>query len=155
MSMKSHFTLETLKLKLNNSLVFFAFFYAWLSQSSTLTATEGIPIIKLQSLQRNVVQAVLKRAKKTHTGDAGTNTLEENRSQWDNSRKFQQLELCSEQLKAALLYLQWCALSGLMLQHFGHLYTTCPGLSCRLSMNSLVAFPLGTAPCETEGGNEK
>lgn len=43
-------------------------------------------------------------------------------------------------------YLQWCALSGFMLQHLGHLYTTCPGLSCRLSINSLVAFPLGTAP---------
>jgi hypothetical protein len=43
-------------------------------------------------------------------------------------------------------YLQWCARSGLMLQHLGHLYTTCPGFSWRLSMNSLVAFPLGTAP---------
>lgn len=25
--------------------------------------------------------------------------------------------------------LQWCARSGLMLQHLGHLYTTCPGFS--------------------------
>ena len=47
-------------------------------------------------------------------------------------------------------YLQWWARSGLMLQHLGHLYTTCPGFSCKLSMNSLVAFPLGTAPCEKE-----
>lgn len=47
-------------------------------------------------------------------------------------------------------YLQWCARSGLMLQHLGHLYTTCPGFSCKLSMNSLVAFPLGTAPCKEE-----
>lgn len=39
-----------------------------------------------------------------------------------------------------------------MLQHLGHLYTTCPGFSCKLSMNSLVAFPLGTAPCEEEDG---
>lgn len=46
------------------------------------------------------------------------------------------------------VYLQWCARSGLMLQHLGHLYTTCPGFSCKLSMNSLVAFPLGTAPCK-------
>lgn len=45
------------------------------------------------------------------------------------------------------VYLQWCARSGLMLQHLGHLYTTWPGFSCKLSMNSLVAFPLGTAPC--------
>jgi hypothetical protein len=43
-------------------------------------------------------------------------------------------------------YLQWWARSGLMLQHLGHLYTTCPGFNCKLSMNSLVAFPLGTAP---------
>lgn len=48
------------------------------------------------------------------------------------------------------VYLQWCARSGLMLQHLGHLYTTCPGFSCKLSMNSLVAFPLGTAPCKKE-----
>lgn len=47
-------------------------------------------------------------------------------------------------------YLQWWARSGLMLQHLGHLYTTCPGFSCKLSMNSLVAFPLGTAPCQKE-----
>lgn len=46
------------------------------------------------------------------------------------------------------VYLQWWARSGLMLQHLGHLYTTCPGFSCKLSMNSLVAFPLGTAPCK-------
>lgn len=47
-------------------------------------------------------------------------------------------------------YLQWCARSGLMLQHLGHLYTTWPGFSCKLSMNSLVAFPLGTAPWRKE-----
>lgn len=52
----------------------------------------------------------------------------------------------------ARAYLQWWARSGLMLQHLGHLYTTCPGFSCKLSMNSLVAFPLGTAPCEEEDG---
>lgn len=50
----------------------------------------------------------------------------------------------------ARVYLQWWARSGLMLQHLGHLYTTCPGFSCKLSMNSLVAFPLGTAPCQKE-----
>lgn len=50
----------------------------------------------------------------------------------------------------ARVYLQWWARSGLMLQHLGHLYTTWPGFSCKLSMNSLVAFPLGTAPCEEE-----
>lgn len=54
-----------------------------------------------------------------------------------------------------VLYLQWWALSGLMLQHLGHLYTTCPGLSCKLSMNSLVAFPLGTAPWGGVGWKEK
>lgn len=48
-------------------------------------------------------------------------------------------------------YLQWWALSGLILQHLGHLYTTWPGLSCRLSINSLVAFPLGTAPWARDG----
>lgn len=51
-------------------------------------------------------------------------------------------------------YLQWCARSGLMLQHLGHLYTTWPGFSCKLSMNSLVAFPLGTAPCVDEDKRE-
>lgn len=52
--------------------------------------------------------------------------------------------------EGARVYLQWWARSGLMLQHLGHLYTTCPGFSCKLSMNSLVAFPLGTAPCQKE-----
>lgn len=52
----------------------------------------------------------------------------------------------------ARAYLQWWARSGLMLQHLGHLYTTCPGFSCKLSMNSLVAFPLGTAPCRRRTG---
>lgn len=52
--------------------------------------------------------------------------------------------------QAGAVYLQWWARSGLMLQHLGHLYTTCPGFSCKLSMNSLVAFPLGTAPCKKE-----
>ena len=42
--------------------------------------------------------------------------------------------------------LQWWARSGLMLQHLGQLYSTCPDVSCKLAMNSLVALPLGTAP---------
>lgn len=42
--------------------------------------------------------------------------------------------------------LQWCALSGLMLQHLGHLYMTSPGFNCKLSMYSFVALPFGTAP---------
>ena len=58
---------------------------------------------------------------------------------------------------------QWCALSGLMLQHLGHLKITwelktlenqftfyreltCPSSNPILWMFSLVAFPFGTAP---------
>lgn len=41
---------------------------------------------------------------------------------------------------------QWCALSGLMLQHFGHLKNIWPSASPNCSIISLVAFPQGTAP---------
>lgn len=41
---------------------------------------------------------------------------------------------------------QWCARSGLMLQHFGHLKNTWPSLKPSCWIISLVALPLGTAP---------
>ena len=43
-------------------------------------------------------------------------------------------------------YLQWCALSGFMLTHFGHLNTTSPCFKPSFIIFSLVAFPLGMAP---------
>ena len=43
-------------------------------------------------------------------------------------------------------YLQWCALSGFMLIHLGHLKTTWPSFNPSFIIFSLVAFPLGTAP---------
>lgn len=42
---------------------------------------------------------------------------------------------------------QWCARSGLILQHFGHLKNTWPSLRPICCIISLVAFPFGTAPC--------
>ena len=41
---------------------------------------------------------------------------------------------------------QWWALSGLMLQHLGHLKITWPSLKPICWMYSFVAFPRGTAP---------
>lgn len=43
-------------------------------------------------------------------------------------------------------YLQWCALSGFMLTHFGHLNTTSPCFKPSFIIFSLVAFPRGMAP---------
>lgn len=43
---------------------------------------------------------------------------------------------------------QWWALSGLIEQHFWHLKITCPCCNPILWIISLVAFPLGTAPCK-------
>ena len=46
------------------------------------------------------------------------------------------------------IYLQWCALSGLMQTHFGHLYTISPSFRPSFIIFSLVALPFGTAPCK-------
>lgn len=46
--------------------------------------------------------------------------------------------------------LQWCALSGFMLQHFGHLKKTWPSLKPNCWIISFVAFPFGTAPLNSQ-----
>ena len=45
-----------------------------------------------------------------------------------------------------IVYLQWCALSGFIQTHLGHLNTTWPARSPIRKICSLVAFPFGTDP---------